>query len=143
MNKITTRTLPTFLTERGIGFDRMFDLFDEAVGYASTQTYPPYNVIRLNDDDYMVELAVAGFSMADLTITQDGNKLRVEGAKVGPEEEPVYLHRGISARPFTREFFLAEHVTVDNASFENGILSIKLHREIPEEKKPRTININE
>lgn len=139
---ITTRTLPGFLNERGIGFDRMLDLLDDAVGYAGNTGYPPYNLVKMGDDDYLVELAVAGFVESDLEITQDGNKLRIEGRKPEIEgEEPTYLHRGISSRAFKREFVLAEHVTVEGAAIENGILSVKLHRELPESMKPRQIEI--
>jgi molecular chaperone IbpA len=148
MNKITTRTLPGFLNERGIGFDRMFELFDDATAYAGTQTYPPYNMIQVDEDNYIVELAVAGFAPDDIEIKQDANKLIISGTKttdVSGDAEPApevnYLHRGISARNFNREYMLAEHVTVDEAEFEHGILSIKLHRELPDEMKPRTIAI--
>ncbi len=143
MNKtLTTRTLPGFLNERGIGFDNMFELFDEAVGHASSVAYPPYNLIKVSDDDFVVEVALAGFTIDDLEITQDGKKLTIEGRK--PEikdDEVTYLHRGISSRAFTREFVLAEHVEVVEAEMEDGVLLVKLHRELPESMKPRQIEI--
>jgi molecular chaperone IbpA len=145
MNKtLTTRTLPGFLNERGIGFDRMFDMLDEAVSYAGNQTYPPYNVLSTSEDDYVIEVAVAGFGMDNLKITQDANKLHIDGSRpdfAEDDTEPKYLHRGISSRAFTREFVLAEHVIVEDAALENGILSVKLHRELPDAIKPRTIDI--
>lgn len=142
MNKITTRTLPGFLNERGIGFDRMFDLFDEAVGYAGQTTYPPYNVLKIDEDAFAIEIAVAGFDTDSIEITQNGNKLNVTGQKAEVDDEGItYIHRGISARSFDRDFLLAEHVKVDDADFENGILTIRLHRELPEEMKPRSIDI--
>lgn len=142
MNKITTRTLPGFLNERGIGFDRMFDMIDEAVGYAGTQTYPPYNLYSTSEDDFVVEVAVAGFTMDDLEITQDGNKLTLAGNQALEDGvTPTYIHKGISARSFKRDFVLAEHVTVEGAELKNGILSVSLRRELPEAMKPRTIDI--
>lgn len=146
MNKtLTTRTLPGFLKDRGIGFDQMFDLFDEAVGYAATSAYPPYNLIKVSEDDYVVEIALAGFSIDDIEITQDGKKLSINGKKNDikdiEDSEVNYLHRGISSRAFSREFYLAEHVTVVEAEMEDGVLVVKLHRELPEEMKPRQIEI--
>lgn len=143
MNKtINTLTLPTFLNERGVGFDRMFDMFEDAVGYTTNGGYPPYNLIKAGDDDYLIEVAVAGFTLDDLEITQNGKKLIISATKPEFEgEEPTYLHRGISTRSFKRDFVLAEHVVVAGAELDNGILTVKLHRELPEEMKPRTIAI--
>ena len=150
MNKgINTTTLPTFLNERGIGFDRMFDMIDNAVSYTGNTTYPPYNVLSTSDDDFIIEVAVAGFKMDNLSITQDGNKLTIDGSvpRINPfndeaiENEPKYLHKGISSRAFQREFVIAEHVTIEDAKLEDGILTINLHRELPESMKPREIAI--
>lgn len=141
MNK-TLKTLPTFLNGRGIGFDRMLSAFDNELAFPTNNAYPPYNLIQVTDDDFMVELALAGFAIDDIEITQDGNKLKIDGKKPSIDgEQPTYLHQGISARSFKREFLLAEHVTVEDADFGNGILTIKLHRELPESMKPRTIDI--
>ncbi len=146
MNKtINTLTLPTFLNERGVGFDGMFDLFEDAVGYTANGGYPPYNLVKHGDDNYAIEVAVAGFILDDLEITQNGKKLTISAnklEKVGDSsDDPVYLHRGISSRSWNRDFVLAEHVVVTGASLENGILTVTLHRELPEEMKPRTIAI--
>lgn len=145
MNKITTKNLPGFLNERGVGFDRLFDLIDS---YGPSTGYPPYNVISVNEDEYLIEVAIAGFSKDDVTITQDGNDLLVEGTRDVPENadgtessKGSYLHRGISSRPFTRKFILADHVNVETANIDNGMLTIELKRELPEALKPRTIAI--
>ena len=142
---LSTRTLPGFLNERGIGFNNMFDLLDEAVGYAGNTAYPPYNLLQLDDNHFAVEVALAGFSEEDISITKDGNKLKIDGEKKTEESEAkaeMYLHRGISSRAFTREFVLAEHIEVTGATMKDGILLVQLEREIPESMKARTIKIN-
>lgn len=147
MNKITTLTLPEFLGECSIGFDRMWNTLDETVAFNSNVTYPPYNIIQVDEDTFVVELALAGFGMDNLEITQNRNKLTISGKKaeslMANGDDIVYLHKGISSREFSREFVLAEHVTVKGAEFENGIVSITLNRELPEEMKPRTIDIKQ
>ena len=136
---INTLTLPGFLNDRGIGFDNFFDTFETLTPNGG---YPPYNVIKDGEDDYTIELAVAGFTRDDLEITQDGKKLTIAATKPEFEGvEPAYLHRGISARSFKREFALAEHVTVTNAEMKDGILTVSLLREVPESEQPRTIAI--
>lgn len=141
---LTSAGLPDFFSKRGIGFD---DLFGQMVNlpYADNN-YPPYNVIQKSDDDYVIEIAVAGFVMEDLTITQDGKKLVIEGTRpdikqTDSQDETVYLHRGISSRSFNRHFVLAEHVSVTGAYMQDGVLTVELHRELPEGMKPRTIAI--
>jgi molecular chaperone IbpA len=145
MNKtINTQTLPGFLNGRGIGFERMFDMIDEVSDRVTTSSakYPPYNLVQVSDDDFEVDLAVAGFTLEEMEITQDGNKLTIAGEHIDPRGSSVtYLHRGISAREFTREFVLAEYMTVVGAKMKDGILNIKLHRDLPEAMKPRTIKI--
>lgn len=137
---INTLTLPGFLTERGIGFDNMLDAFEQFT--PTTGGYPPYNVVKEGEDEYKIEVAVAGFTREELEITQDGKKLTIAATKPEFEgEEPAYLHRGISSRSFKRDFALAEHVTVTNADLRDGILTVSLLRELPEEMKPRTIAI--
>lgn len=141
MNKINTLTLPGFLNQRGVGFDRMLDLFDDTVGQSGS-SYPPYNLIKVSDDDFAVEVALAGFSIDDIEITQNGSKLIIEGNRPDIRDDEIeYLHRGISSRGFTREFVLAEHVSVVEAEMQDGVLLVKLHRELPEEMKPRQIEI--
>jgi molecular chaperone IbpA len=124
-----------------IGFDRLFDLMENAQG-ASEDNYPPYNIERVGDNRFQISLALAGFSPEDISITAEQNVLTVEGAKrIGNDEREVF-HRGISNRPFKRQFNLADYVQVRGASFDNGLLRIELVREIPEAMKPRRIAIN-
>ena len=125
-----------------VGFDRLFDMLeDDAFRVASEQNYPPYNIERTGEDSYEVTLAVAGFTQDEITITADQNVLTVEGRKADKTERH-YLHQGISARAFRRQFNLADYVHVSGAAFDNGLLQIKLVREIPEAMKPRRIPIN-
>jgi molecular chaperone IbpA len=124
-----------------IGFDRFFDLVESAQG-ASEDNYPPYNIERLGDDRFQISLALAGFGPEDISITAEQNVLTVEGAKKIGNDEREMLYRGISNRPFKRQFSLADYVQVRGASFDNGLLKIELVREIPEAMKPRRIAIN-
>jgi molecular chaperone IbpA len=122
-----------------IGFDRLFDLLDET-RRTTEDNYPPYNIERLAEDRYQISLALAGFRPDELAVTAEQNVLTVEGRKVDKEQHE-YLYQGISARPFKRQFNLADHVQVTNAAFDNGLLRIELVREIPEAMKPRRIAI--
>ena len=124
-----------------IGFDRLFDLAETAQR-AGEDNYPPYNIERLSEDRYLISLAVAGFSPDEITVTAEQNVVTVEGSKAERTERD-YLYRGISARPFKRQFSLADYVQVKSAAYENGLLKIELFREIPEAMKPRRIAINE
>ena len=123
-----------------VGFDRMNRLFDTAFN-AEVPSYPPYNIEKLGEDDYRVTMAVAGFGADDLEIVQKDNTLMIKGKAAAAEEDAKYLYRGIARRAFERQFALAEHVNVVNASLENGILAVELKREIPEALKPRKIAI--
>lgn len=123
-----------------IGFDRLFDLVETAQR-AGEDNYPPYNIERVSDDRYQISLAVAGFSPDDISVTAEQNAVIVEGNKADKTERE-YLYHGISARPFKRQFNLADYVQVKGAAFENGLLKIELIREIPEAMKPRRIAIN-
>jgi molecular chaperone IbpA len=127
------------LAHWGIGFDRVFADFDVAFK-ENAQVYPPHNVVKINDDSFLVELAVAGFSIENLNIETVENSLIISGEHTA-EDEREYTHKGISTRKFTRRFTLAEYVNVGKATLVNGILSIGLERVIPDEKKPRTIAI--
>src|ERR1700759_4420790 len=123
-----------------IGFDRLFDLAQAAQQQAVEETYPPYNIERLDDDRYAISLALAGFAPNEITITAEQNVLTIEGAKP-QKDESALLYRGISSRPFKRQFSLADYVQVKGANFDNGLLKIELVREIPEAMKPRRISI--
>jgi molecular chaperone IbpA len=123
-----------------IGFDRLFDLVETAQR-AGEDNYPPYNIERLGDDRYQISLAVAGFSPDEISVTAEQNVVTIEGNHADKTERE-YLYRGISARPFKRQFNLADYVQVKSAAFENGLLKIELVREIPEAMKPRRIAVN-
>ena len=141
MTKLTALDLSPFYRNT-IGVDRLFDRMLSNIETASTQNYPPYNIVQINEDEYMISIAVAGFGMDNLNITQDGNTRCVEGTSPKGNEEVTYLHKGIGARSFRREFTLADHVEVETASLELGMLNIHLKREIPEAMKPKTIAIS-
>jgi molecular chaperone IbpA len=123
-----------------IGFDRLFDVLDEAQRTAE-ESYPPYNIERLDENRFQISVALAGFTPDEVVLTVEHNVLTLEGRK-GEKEGKTFLHRGISARNFKRQFTLADHVEVKGAHFENGLLVIDLAREIPEAMKPRRIPIN-
>ena len=132
---------PTPYWRSTVGFDRLFDMLDQTSHLQANDTYPPYNIERVDDDHYRISLALAGFSPDEVVITAEQNVLTVEGAKA-QKADTEYLYQGISARPFRRVFNLAEHVQVKTASFEDGLLKIELVREVPEAMKPRRIAIN-
>lgn len=125
-----------------IGFDRMFSLLDQASNLESN-SYPPYNIERTDEDTYRISVAVAGFSSDDLNIEVKENALTITGERPEKTDETKreVLHQGIAARAFVRRFQLADHVHVTGASLENGLLHVELVREVPEAKKPRVIPI--
>lgn len=124
-----------------VGFDRLLNLIENPMRWAGDENYPPYDIERTGEDQYRISLAVAGFTPDDIAITVEQNTLTVEGRKV-EKGEHEYLYRGISARPFRRVFNLADYVQVKGASFESGMLTINLMREVPEAMKPRKIAIS-
>lgn len=129
-----------------VGFDRMAGMIDRATRLDGAQGYPPYNIERLGDDAFAIELAVAGFGEADLDIETNEGLLIITGKKASTEDETEareFLHRGIAERGFVRRFQLADHVIVTGAALENGLLRIELVRELPEAKKPRKIAIGQ
>jgi len=142
-NQLTLRSLdiPT-LHKHAIGFDTVFDRLLAATSAQATN-YPPYNIIKLDDDRYTIELAVAGFRDGEIDVTVEKNTLTVSGSKIATEadEATEYLHRGISARSFVRTFTVGEYVEVVGAVIQDGILTISLERQVPEEKKPKKIAI--
>lgn len=123
-----------------IGFDRMFDILQNASRPQLVNNWPPYDIERTADDGYRVTVAVAGFAEDELEITHEPNLLVVSGQH-RQAEDGEYLHRGLSMESFTRRFQLADHVKVAGASLSNGLLVIDLVREVPEEMKPRRIEI--
>ena len=126
-----------------VGFDRLFNLLDQASNSETAPSYPPYNIERTAENAYRITIAVAGFGEGDLSIESKENALTVKGEKqiVEGAEKREVLHQGIAARAFERRFQLADYVQVTGASLENGLLHIDLVREIPEAKKPRQIAI--
>tara|TARA_B100000085_G_scaffold230992_1_gene217676 strand:- start:1268 stop:1696 length:429 start_codon:yes stop_codon:yes gene_type:complete len=125
-----------------IGFDRMFDrLLDDS--RVTTQTYPPYNIVKVSDTDYAIQIAVAGFGKNDIEIETKENLLTIKSVEKKEEvvDDTTYLHKGISNRAFKRTFTISDDVVVKGATFENGLLNIELEKIIPEEKKPRMIKI--
>lgn len=123
-----------------VGFDRVFNLLENAQRARSISDWPPYDIVKTGDDSYRISIAVAGFTRDDLDITFQTNLLTVVGKKQETSSE-AYLHRGIAGRPFEHRFELADHVRVMGADLNNGLLEIDLVREIPEEMKPRKIAI--
>ena len=129
-----------------VGFDNLFDDFDRMLSFnsASINHYPPYNIRKVNDTDYVIELAVAGFGKKDIEVKSQENTLTIKSKdkkeEVLDKDESV-LHRGISQRSFKRSFTVAEDVVVKGADLKDGLLSVKLERIIPDEKKPKIIDI--
>ena len=125
-----------------IGIDRELNRFRHASEVAAKQSYPPYNLVKIDDDNYMVNLAVAGFTKHEISISVENNTLTVSGEIITEDEEGIeYLHKGIAMRKFTRTFALGEYMEVISAEMDNGILYVAVRREIPEEKKPKQITI--
>lgn len=126
-----------------VGFDRLFSMLDSLGQPDNGQTYPPYNIERTGEDTYRISMAVAGFSDEEISIEAHRNVLTVKGEKAAEtdKEGTEFLYRGIAARTFERRFQLADHVEVAGALLKNGLLHIDLKREIPEEMKPRKIDI--
>ena len=131
---------PLFRTS--VGFDRMSRLMDAALQMdGAAKGYPPYNIVRRDQDLYRISLAVAGFAEADLGIELHDNLLTVTGSSASGDDDVEYLHHGIAGRAFERRFQLADHIKVQSASLEHGLLHIDLEREVPEALKPRRIPI--
>ena len=128
------------LYQSAIGFDRMASLLDN-LARDSKPSYPPYNIELVEENRYRITMAVAGFAEEDLEITTEQNTLVIAGRQDGREEKREYLYQGIAERNFERKFQLAEHVRVESARLENGLLHVELKREIPEAMKPRRIAI--
>ncbi len=124
-----------------VGFDQLQSLLDSVTRDASQPTYPPYNIERLGESDYRITMAVAGFAEKDLSIEVKQNVLTISGKRTEPEATN-YLYQGIAGRSFERRFQLADHVEVKGAHLENGLLHVDLVRQIPEQMKPRQIEIS-
>lgn len=131
------------LFRSSIGFDRIFDLLESAGRVEPIESWPPYDIVKTSDDDYRITMAVAGFSDEEISIEAHRNVLTVKGVRKeeGEGEGSELLYRGIASRAFERRFQLADHVDVVGAILKNGLLHIDLKRNIPEELKPRKIEI--
>ena len=123
-----------------VGFDRLFDLLENSSLGQGSENYPPFDLIRVDDNHYRINLAVAGFSRDEIDITAQQNQLIVSG-KRSDDEGIDYIHRGIANRQFERKFGLADFVKVAEADLKDGLLSVELVREIPEAMRPRKVAI--
>ena len=123
-----------------VGFDRLFDLLENSASGQAQENYPPFDLIQLDENEYRIDLAVAGFERDEIDITAQQNVLVVAGKK-GSGDDQNFIHRGIATRSFERRFALADHIQVRDADLKDGLLSVTLVREIPEAMKPRRIDI--
>jgi molecular chaperone IbpA len=142
MNQLTrfdTNTLNRAL----LGFDSLFNDFEHRLAGQIKDNYPPYNILKHNEDSYELEIAVTGFASEEVIVEIDQNQLVVKGKRVMSDDtiEPEYLHRGLSTRGFERTWTLAEHMEVGQGTIKNGILKIELKRVVPEALKPRQLKI--
>lgn len=131
---------PSGVDAWSIGFDEMWNLLEslnKRTAYKSS--YPPYNIVKADEDHYTIEVAVAGFSKADITLVKEGNLLTVNGSK--DPNSATYLHQGIAGRTFKQEFALADHIEVVSAELVDGVLRVNLERQIPDDKKPVYIEL--
>jgi molecular chaperone IbpA len=126
-----------------VGFDRLFDMLENSGFSQGQENYPPFDLIKAGDNEYRIELAVAGFKPDEIDITAQQNVLIVSGRKSEESEDrgSDYIYRGIANRSFERRFALADHIQVRGADLKDGLLSIELVREIPESMKPKKIDI--
>ena len=126
-----------------VGFDDLFNHFNNTLEYTVKQptSYPPYNINKVDDLNYQIEMALAGFSKKDIEIKYSDNQLTIKSVENDDKEEKETLHRGISKRKFSRSFTLSEDIKVNGAELKDGMLLVELEKIVPEEKKPRTIDI--
>jgi molecular chaperone IbpA len=142
MIKIDTNALNQ-LNRALIGFDRVFEDFENRWANNVQTNYPPHNVLKTGENTYAIQLAVSGFEKDEITVEVDQDRLVIIGERLREEDaDTVYLHRGLATRDFQKVFPLAEHVEVRSSSIKNGILTVYLERIIPESLKPRRIEIN-
>jgi len=125
-----------------LGFDNLFDNFEQRFANQINNSYPPYNVLKRDEDTYEIEVAVTGFDPDEITVEIDQNQLIVKGQRKEVDlNEPTYLHRGLASRDFTRSWTLAEHMEVEEGTIKNGVLTIELKRVVPEALKPRVLKL--
>ena len=123
-----------------VGFDRLFDMLDQANRVEPMANFPPYNIERVSEDEYRITMAVAGFSADEIEMVHHENRLTIKGYKK-EQDGANYLHRGIATRTFNQVFNLADHVKVTGAGLQHGLLTVELKREVPEALRPRRIEI--
>jgi len=127
-----------------IGFDSMFDTLERRFQNQLATNYPPFNVVKWSEDSYEIQLAVTGFEKEEIAVEVEQSQLTIRGeSKVEGGDDTVYLHRGLATRDFEKTFTLAEHMEVKGAEIKNGMLMIKIIRNLPESAKPRVIDIVE
>ena len=124
-----------------IGFDRLISQVQQSANYTHAH-YPPFDLIQKSEDEFSIQLAVAGFSLKDIDIELTNGILTIASTNNSNKETPKYIHKGISTKQFSRSFTLAEYIEVESAHYNNGILIVDLKRKVPDEKKPRKIAIN-
>lgn len=129
------------LLRQWIGFDKLASALQGASG--ESQTFPPYNIEKSDDNHYRITLALAGFSQQELDIQREGTRLTIKGTPAKPETETQWLHQGLVTQPFSLSFTLAEHMEVAGATFTNGLLHIDMVRNVPEAMAPQRIAISE
>jgi molecular chaperone IbpA len=142
---VNNRTLSIWndLRPYAVGFDSLFDHFNNTLEYTVKQqtSYPPYNINKIDDLNYQVEMALAGFGKDDIEIKYSDNQLTIKSVDSDDKDEKDVIHRGISKRKFSRSFTLAEDIKVNGAELKDGMLLVELEKIVPEEKRPRTIAI--
>ena len=136
MNQLVKYSIPSPFRNMFLGFEDAFNMLDN---YSGKSDYPPYNIERVSEDEYVLEMAIAGFKKGDINISVEKNILKVQGAS--DKKDANYVHKGLATRKFQKAFHLAEHMEVGSAKSEDGILKINLVRNIPEEEKPKIIEI--
>jgi len=144
MNANITRFDTQALNRALVGFDRLFNTFETRFANQLTSNYPPHNIARKDEHHYYIEIAVSGFMKNEISVEVEGDVITVKGERKREEDSEVqYLHRGLSARDFVRSFQMAEHMIVKGAAIQDGILRIDMEFVVPEDKKPRVIDIVE
>jgi len=142
---MVNRTLSIWndLRPYAVGFDSLFDHFNNTLEYTVKQqtSYPPYNINKIDDLNYQVEMALAGFGKDDIEIKYSDNQLTIKSVESDDKDKKDVIHRGISKRKFSRSFTLAEDIKVNGAELKDGMLLVELEKIVPEEKRPRTIDI--
>jgi molecular chaperone IbpA len=143
MTRLTSLDLSPFY-RNSIGIDRLFDRMVNQIDASSNTNYPPYNILKTGENTYEIQVAVAGFTQGEVTVNLNEGQLVITGEKTEAElpEGHRFEHHGISARRFIRTFTLDNYVEVDSAISQDGILTIKLERRLPEAMKPKTIAIS-